>query len=571
MPPTVSTLNTASLESTAKKTVVSTNNADLEKQSENSTYSVTSDETRGSIASSDSESGATIPEMSLARRIIVFFSLALTMLLASLDLTIVTTTIPKIGEEFHALSDATWVATAYMLTTTALQPLYGRLSDAFGRVPTLLSAILLFIAGSAACGWAQSIGVLIFGRALQGVGGAGLLALVFIIISDLTTEKQRPAYLGVLGAVWSIASVIGPVLGGVFSDKVSWRWAFLINLPIAGAVLIAVVLFLRLPIPRDSFWEKLKKVDLLGSLVLIGGVVMLLLGLTWGGKTAPWGSARIICLLVFGLALMGLFLLIEWKVALVPTVPMSLLRIRNVCLAVSCQFFMGMVMYSTMYFIPIWYTIVKDASATSSGLHLLPFLLSVSLVSIISGFLVTKTGHYRPFVIFGTAIFAIGAGLLILLDENSNTGKQIGFLIIMGIGLGLNVQILLIAVQAASPVKDMASATTLYLFVRILGMSIGVAILQSVLQNAIIPKLDLLEDQYPEYAHTILESLNDQSVIYNSGLPDDIRDQLIHYYVLALRKVFIATVPLAGLALLLVLPLKHVPLRKGPSGPSIAE
>ncbi|KAJ2607958.1 hypothetical protein H4S08_004632 [Coemansia sp. RSA 1365] len=494
----------------------------------------------------------------------------MTMLLASLDLTIITTTIPKIGEEFHALSNVTWVATAYMLTTTALQPLYGRLSDAFGRVPTLLSAIMLFIAGSAACGWAQSIGVLIFGRALQGVGGAGLLALIFIIISDLTTEEQRPAYLGVLGAVWSIASVIGPVLGGVFSDKVSWRWAFLINLPIAGVVLIALVLFLRLPIPRDSFWEKLKKVDLLGSLVLISGVVMLLLGLTWGGKTSPWGSARIVCLLVFGFVLLGLFLLIEWKVALVPTVPMSLLSNRNVCLAVACQFFMGMVMYSTMYFIPIWYTIVKNASATSSGLHLLPFLLSVSVVSIISGFLVTKTGHYRPFIIFGTTMFVIGAGLLILLDENTSAEKQAGFLIIMGIGLGLNVQILLIAVQAASPVKDMASATTLYLFVRILGMSIGVSILQSVLQNAIIPKLDLLETQYPEYAHTFSESLDDQSVIYNSGLPDDVRDLLIHYYVLALRKVFIATVPLAGFSLLLVLPLKHVPLRKDPAELSTA-
>ncbi|KAJ1719728.1 hypothetical protein LPJ61_006261, partial [Coemansia biformis] len=487
-------------------------------------------------------------QMSVLRRAVVFVSLALTMLLASLDLTIVTTAIPKISLQFHALSDATWIATAYMLTTTALQPLYGRLSDTFGRVPTLLAAIAIFMAGSAACGWAQGLGVLVFGRALQGVGGAGLLALVFIVVSDLTSEDERPAYMGVLGAVWSVASVVGPLLGGVFSDKASWRWAFLINLPIAGAVLVAVALFVRLPTPAGSLWAKLRRIDVLGSLVLIGAVVMLLLALTWGGKTFPWGSARIVCLLVFGVLLVGVFVLVEWRVALEPTVPMHLLRIRNVSLAVANQFFVGMVMYSTMFFVPIWYTIVKDASATASGLHLLPFLLGVSLVALGAGFLVAKTGRYRPFVVVGTGMLVLGAGLLIMLDEHANAGKQIGFLLLMGAGLGLNIQIMLVAAQTAAPPRDMAAVTTLFLFMRVLGSSIGVAVLQSVLQNAVIPKLDSLSAQYPAYAQVFQDALNDQSAIYKGGLPDDVRAQLIHDYVLALRKVFIATVPLASAA-----------------------
>ncbi|KAJ2685204.1 hypothetical protein IWW39_004436 [Coemansia spiralis] len=499
--------------------------------------------------------------MSKTRRLIVFVSLALTMLLASLDLTIVTTAIPKISQEFSALSEATWIATAYMLTTTALQPLYGRLSDTFGRVPSLIVSILVFIAGSAVCGWAQSMGVLIFGRALQGVGGAGLVALVFIIISDVTSEEERPAYSGVLGAVWSIASVIGPVLGGVFSDKASWRWAFLINLPISGVVLLIVVFFLRLPQPQGSFWEKIKRVDFLGSAVLIGAVVMLLLALTWGGKDFPWSSARVICLLIFGIIMLGVFLLIEWKTSADPTVPIPLFRIRNVSLSVLGQFFMGVGMFCPMFFIPIWYTIVKNSGSITAGLHLLPYLLSISLVSVASGFLVVRTGRYRGLVIFGTAIFVVGTGLMVLFDEEISSGKQIGFMFLMGFGLGLNIQILLIVVQTAAPTEEMASATTLFLFMRILGSSIGVAAMQSIFQNSLLPKLTRLVAEHPEFTAAIMGSVNDQSLIYKSGIPLDTRNELVHIYVLALKKVFIATVPFAGVAFLLTLPLKHVPLR----------
>ncbi|KAJ2565502.1 hypothetical protein IW140_005310 [Coemansia sp. RSA 1813] len=485
------------------------------------------------------------------------------MLLSSLDLTIVTTAIPKISQEFDALSDATWISTAYMLTSTALQPLYGRLSDTFGRVPTLLFSIVVFFGGSAACGWAQSMGILIFGRALQGIGGAGLIALVFIIISDVTSETERPAFMGVLGAVWSIASVIGPVLGGVFSDKASWRWAFLINLPISGVVLIIVVLFLRLPQPHGSFKEKLKKVDLLGSLVLIGAVVMLLLALTWGGKSFPWKSARVVCLLIFSFLSIGVFILIEWKTPANPTVPLPLFRNRNVSLAVTGQFFAGVAMFVPMFYIPIWYTIVKNDSAISSGLHLLPYLLSVSLVSVASGFIVTKTGRYRGFVIVGSVVMVVGTGLMVLFNEDISQGKQIGFLFLMGFGLGLNIQILMIVVQTAAPAEDMAAATTLFLFMRILGASIGIAAMECIFQNYAIPRITDLALANPQYASILGASFNDQSLIYKGGLPLELQHSLVHVYVEGLKKIFIANVPFAAIAFLLTLPLKHIPLKAG--------
>ncbi|KAJ2910907.1 hypothetical protein GGI21_000396 [Coemansia aciculifera] len=563
-----STESTTSIDVEKQVTGVKKQATDVEKQATDIEKQTTDVEAAPDAALE--ETSSPVP-MTKFRRMVIFVSLALTMLLASLDLTIVTTAIPKISQQFDALSEATWIATAYMVTTTALQPLYGRLSDTFGRVPSLIVSIIVFMAGSAACGWSQSMTVLIFGRALQGVGGAGLVALVFIIISDVTSEEERPAYLGVLGAVWSIASVIGPVLGGVFSEKASWRWAFLINLPISGVVLIIVILFLRLPQPTGSLWEKLKRVDFLGSAVLIGAVVMLLLALTWGGKDFPWVSAKVLCMLIFSIVLLGVFLVIEWKTSADPTVPIPLFRIRNVCLSVLGQFFMGVGMFVPMFFIPIWYTIVKNSGSITAGLHLLPYLLSISLVSVASGFLVMKTGRYRELVIVGTAIFVVGAGLMILFDEQINTGKQIGFMILMGFGLGLNIQILLIVVQTAAPVKDMAAATTLFLFMRILGSSIGVAVMQSIFQNTLLPKLATLVAEYPQYAPAIMGSVNNQSLIYVSGLSDVARDQLVHAYVESLRKVFIATVPFAAIAFLFTLPLKHVPLRANFKATAVAE
>ncbi|KAJ2824693.1 hypothetical protein FBU31_003924, partial [Coemansia sp. 'formosensis'] len=442
----------------------------------------------------DVEKGASTAavQLSTLRRVVISISLSLSILLVGLDTSIVTTVIPKISHEFNALSSAAWIATAYMVTLTALQPLFGRLSDIFGRAPSLISSIVLFIAGSAAAGWAKSMGGLIFGRALQGVGGAGVETMVFTIISDITSEKERPVYLGAVSAVWLLASVAGPLLGGVFSDHVSWRWAFLINLPIGGALLILIILLLRLPQPTGSLVDKLKKVDVLGSLVLIGSIVMLLLALNWGGKNYAWSSPLIVCLLVFSCVLLGLFIVIEWKVAKQPAVPIELFRIRNVCLVVVGQLFMGAAMYAPIFFIPIWYASVKNASNITAGLHLIPVLTSCSLSAILTGFVVKKIGRYREFIVVGLAMLLVGTSLMVLMDENTSTGKEVAFMLLIGIGIGISIQLLMMVAQKASSPEDLAATTSLYIFMRVLGYSMGVAILQSVMQNALEPRLDSL-------------------------------------------------------------------------------
>ncbi|KAJ2037732.1 hypothetical protein IW146_003025 [Coemansia sp. RSA 922] len=496
-------------------------------------------------------------QLSSFRRVVITISLSLSILLVGLDTSIVTTVIPKISHEFNALSSAAWIATAYMVTLTALQPLFGRLSDIFGRAPSLISSIVLFMAGSAAAGWAKNMGGLIFGRALQGVGGAGIETMVFTIISDITTEKERPVYLGVVSAVWLVASVAGPLLGGVFSDHVSWRWAFLINLPVGGVLLIVMALLLRMPQPTGSLAEKLKKVDILGSLVLIGSITMLLLALNWGGKNYAWSSARIVCLLVFSCVSLGLFILIEWKVARQPAVPIELFRIRNVCLVVVGQLFMGAAMYAPIFFIPIWYASVKNASNVTAGLHLIPYLTGCSVFAILAGIAVKKVGRYREFIVIGLTMFVIGSGLMILMDEDTTTGEEVAFMLVMGIGIGISIQLLMLVAQKASATEDLAATTSLYIFMRVLGYSMGVAILQSVMQNSLEPRLDSLAKQFPDYEKTILDSADDQTKIYSAGLPDALRALLVNAFSQALHKVFIATVPFAAVAFLLVLPIDY--------------
>ncbi|KAJ2740078.1 hypothetical protein GGI20_005997, partial [Coemansia sp. BCRC 34301] len=493
------------------------------------------------------------------RRLVVTVSLALSILLVGLDTSIVTTAIPKIAHEFSALSSAAWIATAYMVTITALQPLYGRLSDIFGRVPSLISAIVLFVAGSAACGWARSMGGLIFGRALQGVGGAGIETMVFTIISDITTEQERPAYLGVVGAVWSIASVAGPLLGGVFADHASWRWAFLINLPVGGVLLIIIALVLRMPQPTGALKEKLKRVDFLGSLVLIGSVTMLLLALNWGGKDYAWTSPRVVCLLVFSVVLMGLFLLVEWKVAVQPAIPVELFRVRNVSLVVVGQLFMGAAMYAPIYFVPIWYASVKNASNTSAGLHLIPYLTSCSIAAVTAGLVVKKIGKgYREFIVLGLTMLLVGSGLMILMDEHTGTGKEVVFTLLMGIGVGISIQLLLIVAQKAASSEDMAATTSLYLFMRVLGYSLGVAILQSIMQNSLGPRLESLASQNPDFSETVLGSIDDQTKVYSPGLPNALRLELVHAFAQALHRVFIATVPFAAVAMIFTSPFPSI-------------
>ncbi|KAJ1953853.1 hypothetical protein GGI12_005923, partial [Dipsacomyces acuminosporus] len=310
-----------------------------------------------------------------------------------------------------------------------------------------------------------------------------------------------------------------------------------------------------------SFRQKLARVDFLGIAVLVSGIVMFLLALSFGGKEFSWASATVICLLIFGLLVVGIFVLVEWKIPSEPIMPLRLFKNRNVGLVLGMQLFLGASLFGPAFYVPLFFSVVKNASPISSGLHLLPFMLPISAFAIISGFTIAKTGRYRELMWVGGAVTAVGLGLMSLLSETSGNGKNIGLMILAGVGIGLNLQPSMLAVQAAAEPRDMAAATTLLVAIRTLGGTIGLAIFQTVLQNALQSKLSPLLHQFPQYSDVVLASVNNQGAMHSAGIPVELRTSLIKAYVHALRLVFISMAPFGAMITILTLPAKHIPLR----------
>ncbi|KAJ1722680.1 hypothetical protein LPJ53_002938 [Coemansia erecta] len=406
------------------------------------------------------------------------------------------------------------------------------------------------------------MGMLIGGRVVQGLGASSLLALSMVIISDISIERERGKITSVFVSIWAASSVLGPLFGGVFTQsKGGWPWVFYFSLPVGGLGGIFVILFLRLPRPQGSLTEKLKRVDFLGIVVLVGGIVMLLLALGFGGESHPWSSPVVICLLVFGIITVGIFVLIEWKIPAEPIMPLRLFKNSNVGISLMQQIFTGAAMFSPIFYIPIFFSVVMNSTPISAGLHLLPLILPVPIFSIMTGFIMDKTGRYRELQWFGGVIMTAGAALFRLLDENTTTGKSIGILIPAGLGMGFTLQPMQLALQTSIEGRDMAVGTTLFVAIRSLGGSIGLAVLQTIYTNTLSSSLGDIVRQFPEYAELILASANNQSLIYTDGVPAALRTSIIAAYVKSLHYVFYGTIPFAALVLVLSLFIKHIPLR----------
>ncbi|KAG8354592.1 hypothetical protein FVEN_g7386 [Fusarium venenatum] len=420
---------------------------------------------------------------SLVQIATVMTSLCACVFLAALEVTIVSTALPTIAAHFASDSGYTWIGTSFVLAHTASTPSWGKISDIWGRKPILLVANVIFFAGSLLCALVDDLATFVTGRAIQGVGAAGMQTLVNICISDMFSQRDRGLYYGLTSIVWAVASGIGPILGGAFTDRLSWRWCFWINLPITVAVFVLLVLTLKLPSPNTPVWAGIKAIDWPGSFLIVGGTLMLLLGLYLGGVYEPWNSATVICLIVFGIITALLFVWNEWKLAQYPVIPVHLFNTWSSSAAYAVTFFHAFVFMGVAYYFPLYFQAVLLASPLRSGLYLLPFILSISISAAITGVYIQFSGKYLLVSRAGLVMMTLGMGLMMNLSMDLNWTKMITFQLLTGIGVGMNFEGPLLSVQAVVPHEDVAAATTSMGFTRTIATAISVVIGGVLFQN----------------------------------------------------------------------------------------
>ncbi|MEU3658725.1 MDR family MFS transporter [Streptomyces sp. NPDC032940] len=471
-------------------------------------------------------------------------ALLLGMLLAALDQTIVSTALPTIVSDLGGLEHLSWVVTAYMLAATAATPLWGKLGDQYGRKRLFQIAIGIFLVGSALCGVAQSMPQLIAFRALQGLGGGGLMVLSMAIVGDLVSPRERGRYQGLFGAVFGATSVLGPLLGGVFTEHLNWRWVFYVNLPV-GVVALAVIAAV-LHIPHRATRHT---IDYLGTLLIASVATCLVLVASLGGTTWAWGSAQIVGLAVLGVVLAVAFVAVERRAA-EPVLPLKLFRVRTFTLSAVISFVVGFAMFGAMTYLPTFLQVVQGVSPTMSGVHMLPMVIGVLLASTGSGQIVSRTGRWKVFPVAGTAVTAFGLLLLHRLDENSSTAEMSACFFVFGVGLGLVMQVLVLIVQNAVPYEDLGVATSGATFFRSIGAAFGVAVFGTVFASRLGTELtDAFRGaQLPPGVSTDTLKADPRGI---AALPADLRPEALHAYASAITDVFLyaAPVALAGFAL----------------------
>ncbi|KAL4932333.1 putative MFS drug transporter [Aspergillus undulatus] len=423
--------------------------------------------------------------------ITIFLACSTVDLIALMDQTTLSASLTVIGNALNASDKAAWISGGYFVTSTCFQLIYGRLSDIWSRKFVLFVGLAIFFFGSLAASLAQSATQLIVFRAFTGVGGGGLMTVAQMIVSDVVPLRERGKYQGILGAVVAIANGIGPIVGGALSSisHDSWRWIFRLNLPLTAITTLAVFFFMPLRRVTGDWKIKLKAIDFVGASLALAGTAVLLLGLNWGGGEYPWNSAHVIVTLIVGFAVCVAFVLWQWKGARYPLMPMHIFKSRIVNGACLTMFINGWNFLVQVYYIPTFYQLVFNYSTVKSGAMLLPITLMQTVSSTVSGLIVHWVGRYRECILFGWMIWAVGLGLFSTLDESSGLGKQIGYGILTGVGVGNTLQPSLIAIQAGVERKDMAVVTSFRNFVRNLGGTLGLAIAQTIINNLITTSL----------------------------------------------------------------------------------
>jgi EmrB/QacA subfamily drug resistance transporter len=490
------------------------------------------------------------PDAPAPRVRLIFGALMLVLLLASLDQTIVSTALPTIVGDLHGLTHISWVVTAYLLASTVSGPVYGKLGDLAGRKIVLQAAIVIFLVGSALCGLAQSMTQLIAFRALQGLGAGGLLVTTIAVVGDIVPPRDRGRYQGFFGAVFGVSTVIGPLLGGFIVDNFSWRWIFYVNIPVGlvGWFVIASAFHARTT--RISV-----KIDYLGAALLAASLSAIVLFTSLGGTTYSWRAPEMIAMLVLGIVLLIAFVFVESRAA-EPILPLELFRnpIFNVTSAVG--FVVGFALFGAVTYLPLYLQIVKGHSPTASGLFLTPLMGGLLITSIASGFFISRFGRYKAFPIAGTAVTAFALFLLSRLSVSTPAWQTALFMLIVGLGLGMVMQVLVLAVQNSVDYKHLGVATSGSTLFRQIGGSIGVAAFGAVFINRLGSELKSLLPpgvQPPK-------GLNPGAI---KDLPAAIHDPYVHAFAAALRPVFLVAASVAILAFVLSWFLREIPLRQG--------
>ena len=455
---------------------------------------------------------------------LLFASLMVVMLLASLGQTILSTALPTIVGDLGGVDHMSWVITGFILASTVMMPVYGRISDLFGRKPVLIAAIVLFIAGSALGAAAESMSWLITARVVQGLGGGGLMILAQTSIADVVPARERGKYMGVMGAVFAVSSVAGPLLGGWITEGPGWRWAFSFNIPLGILAIIAVAVFLKLPRrPR----EERERIDYLGMILLAGATTCLILVCTWGGTQYDWNSPQILLLCATTLAGAIAFVVAETR-ASSPVIPLSLFKDRNFTLTTLTGLAVGVAMFGAIGYMPTYIQMVKGVDATQAGLLMTPMMASLLITSIVSGQIVSRTGRYKLFPLVGMLIMGIGLWLLSTLEVSDSTVRMCVFLAVFGAGIGLSMQILVLIVQNSVPNRIVGTATASSNFFRQVGATVGSAVVGSLfisrLKDLLAENLPPLPPQAsgsvdansftPETVHELPQMIQDLSLIH---------------------------------------------------------
>ncbi|WP_327159135.1 MDR family MFS transporter [Streptomyces tubercidicus] len=489
----------------------------------------------------------------------VLFALMVAMLLAMLDNMIVGTAMPTIVGELGGLEHLSWVVTAYTLATAASTPIWGKLGDMYGRKGVFLTSIVIFLIGSALSGMAQDMGQLIGFRAVQGLGAGGLMVGVMAIIGDLIPPRERGKYQGMMAGVMAVAMIGGPLVGGSITDHLGWRWSFYINLPLGAIALIMVTAVLHLPKKRSQ-----TRIDYVGAALLTIGITALVLITTWGGTEYDWLSAQIVGLGVAGVVSLVLFVLVERKVS-EPVLPLHIFRNGNFSLVTVIGFLVGFVMFGSMTFLPLFQQTVQGASATNSGLLLLPMLLAMMAVSLFAGRVTTRTGKYKIFVVVGGGLITLGLTLLSLMDTDTTRFTSGAYMAVLGAGMGFLMQTTMLIAQNSVEMKDMGVGSSSATLFRTIGGSFGVAILGAIFTHQVQAGMVERIGKAGEKMTSGGAQMDPKGL---AALPPMIKDAYSHAVATGTHQVFLwgAVISIAGFAAAWFL--KEVPLRGGPATPA---